>query len=367
MSIEYPIKEPEPLTKDEKNSWNAFADSVRDLLGASLDGADSETVAGGFAAMKQAASTVDRGRILNTLHVPTDAGEYELALKCVLLRIPDNWGRWIRCDAGWYKLIADLDAKLVDLDPSYEVHQVKEKFAGLRFYYAASESTSLSDAEEMTQLVRAAERMSTVTCETCGVAGEICRKKAEIGWQKVLCPDHAKELDYLNATEYDKWWDIAGPAIRKEHFDDFVLETKDKHILVIGPDDDFVDEINVISVVDQSSAHNVAKTTDWDEVWITDGALGLEFAQALTARMSGFLTELAAETELVRSQAKTAGKTSYDLPSQRPVELEGKTIASNVDWETGKDQMRSLIRSLNVHVSAISGFAYKESSPFYDG
>lgn len=43
---------------------------------------------------------IDMERMLNTLHVPDDAGEHEAALRSLLERIPDGWGRWIQCGAG---------------------------------------------------------------------------------------------------------------------------------------------------------------------------------------------------------------------------------------------------------------------------
>lgn len=68
------------------------------------------------------------------IEVPEDAGEYADALAAILRRIPEHWGRWLSIDAGWYPIIARLDAQLATLDPDYELHQVKEKFGGLRYY-----------------------------------------------------------------------------------------------------------------------------------------------------------------------------------------------------------------------------------------
>lgn len=70
----------------------------------------------------------------DTVHVPEDAGEYAKDLERILLRIPDGWGRWISCDKGWYPLIIELDQKLAEIFPDYELHQVKEKFGTLRYY-----------------------------------------------------------------------------------------------------------------------------------------------------------------------------------------------------------------------------------------
>jgi hypothetical protein len=45
---------------------------------------------------------IDIPKVMNPSHIPKNAGEYQEALTAVLLRIPDGWGRWISCDAGWY-------------------------------------------------------------------------------------------------------------------------------------------------------------------------------------------------------------------------------------------------------------------------
>ncbi len=55
---------------------------------------------------KQAVRDIDYQQLLNAAHVPEDAGEHAEALRGILLRIPDGWGRWISCDRGWYPLLA---------------------------------------------------------------------------------------------------------------------------------------------------------------------------------------------------------------------------------------------------------------------
>jgi hypothetical protein len=72
--------------------------------------------------------------MLDTIHVPEDAGEHADDLRRILSRIPPRWGRWISCASGWYPLIIELDKKLAEIFPDYELHQVKEKFGTLRYY-----------------------------------------------------------------------------------------------------------------------------------------------------------------------------------------------------------------------------------------
>jgi len=49
-------------------------------------------------------------------------------------RIPERWGRWISCESGWWPLLIELNEKLEQIAPDYEIHQVKEKFGTLRYY-----------------------------------------------------------------------------------------------------------------------------------------------------------------------------------------------------------------------------------------
>lgn len=74
--------------------------------------------------------------MLNTPLLPEDAGRYADGLSRILGRIPERWGRWIRCDAGWYQLIVDLDTAIYAIAGDYEVHQVKQKYGTLRYHCA---------------------------------------------------------------------------------------------------------------------------------------------------------------------------------------------------------------------------------------
>jgi len=158
-----------------------------------------------------------------------------------MMRIPDGWGRCISCDAGWYPIIVELDAALANLDPNYEVQQVKEKYGTLRYYcepapcaeaecdkqfmaahprpksmgdpgfqkwadlwdahcetpehdagFTAVHDPWIAHRDEMWSkfdaLVRAAEKKSAKTCERCGQPGSIRGRR---GWVKTLCDDCA--------------------------------------------------------------------------------------------------------------------------------------------------------------------------------
>lgn len=62
------------------------------------------------------------------------------------------------------------------------VHQVKEKFGGLRFYYEGGDAT-------IDGMVRMAESWAAHHCEDCGKPG----KSRSGGWIRTLCDEHEAE------------------------------------------------------------------------------------------------------------------------------------------------------------------------------
>ena len=63
-----------------------------------------------------------------------------------------------------------------------EIHQVKEKFGGLRFYYQGGDET-------VSGMVRMAEAWAEQSCEACGERG-VSRRG---GWVRTLCDKHEAE------------------------------------------------------------------------------------------------------------------------------------------------------------------------------
>jgi hypothetical protein len=118
--------------------------------------------------------------------------------------------------AGWYtlvdKLCADIEAILSPAERStFEVLQIKEKFAALRFYFrfggakdtyidivgggnigtlvSKSESEREDRMQSLRELVEAAMQQSSSICETCGESGEIRNLK---GYFVALCDRHSR-------------------------------------------------------------------------------------------------------------------------------------------------------------------------------
>jgi len=85
---------------------------------------------------------------------------------------------------GWHPIVERVCAFIAkhDLNNEVKVVQVKEKLAGLRFYYYIKDTSSelYTNIEEV---VRAAEIEASKTCEYCGAPGKMVGK----GWVKTMC------------------------------------------------------------------------------------------------------------------------------------------------------------------------------------
>lgn len=129
-----PGSEPRPLSEPDRDRLRMLRSEVDSLTEAVVDGSlTAESLAAGVEAVRQV--PLDSKTVLDALHLPTDAGEFEDGLRQVLHRIPAGWGRWVSCDAGWYPIIVALDEQIAAIAPEYEIHQVKEKYGTLRFYW----------------------------------------------------------------------------------------------------------------------------------------------------------------------------------------------------------------------------------------
>jgi hypothetical protein len=241
---------PAALPREVEARWDALADAAKQVASATDD---AEGFHAALNAMRQVGRGIDEQQILNAMHVPKDAGEHSEALRGMLDRIPDGWGRWISCDRGWYPLLVELDQQLRELLPNYELHQVKEKYGDLRYYWESGEeihdpddtepalppgpgrsATELARWERAHEawyerldvyrqtpegqqriadlerrvgraehLVASAEGRASVTCEVCGAAGELHRTPGSAPWYKTLCPACAGQAGYKPNRESD--------------------------------------------------------------------------------------------------------------------------------------------------------------------
>lgn len=134
MNARLPDPVPEGLSPLDEARIDAVRAEVCALAQAAAAGSlDEESLAASLEALRQI--PLDPVRVLDAVHVPDDAGEHREGLERVLRRIPDGWGRWISCGPGWYSIVVRLADEIAELLPEYEIHQVKEKYGTLRFYW----------------------------------------------------------------------------------------------------------------------------------------------------------------------------------------------------------------------------------------
>lgn len=99
------------------------------------------------------------------------------------------WG--IDCDDGWFWLLDNLCFCIQRYCDSFpergqvEASQVKEKYAGLRFYIGGGDS-------EVDGMISLAEDMSYTICEVCGSTKNV--KVRGTSWVKTLCNKCDKKL-----------------------------------------------------------------------------------------------------------------------------------------------------------------------------
>lgn len=79
--------------------------------------------------------------------------------------------------AGWKPLVEELIARLrAETDWDGDIHQIKEKFGGLRFYIGQG-------SDKIYDLIDDYEQKSYTICEDCGERGHPRRD----GWIRTLC------------------------------------------------------------------------------------------------------------------------------------------------------------------------------------
>jgi len=91
------------------------------------------------------------------------------------------------------KKYPDYDQTPYELIPQVVVTQVKEKYGTLRFYYDGGDET-------IDGMVRMAEAMSAITCETCGNLGKMRGRH----WFYTACDEHTRAEDKVLQKNNDE-------------------------------------------------------------------------------------------------------------------------------------------------------------------
>lgn len=99
--------------------------------------------------------------------------EFPSSFEQIFSRIDPTFGRTIDCDSGWWEMIVHCDRELSQIDPSYSILQIKEKFGGLRYYYRPSNSDLRT---KMDIVVAKYERICSMICEKTGLHGELMKR-----------------------------------------------------------------------------------------------------------------------------------------------------------------------------------------------
>ena len=84
------------------------------------------------------------------------------------------WG--IEHGSGWAKLLDETLTKIEQIKPDAKIHQIKEKFGGLRIYLART-------SNELESIIEASADIANHTCEGCSAEGKIRHNM----WIRVLC------------------------------------------------------------------------------------------------------------------------------------------------------------------------------------
>lgn len=105
------------------------------------------------------------------------------------------------------------DEKLVALIPQLKARQIKEKFAGLRFYYEGGD-------EKTRGMISLAENLSYHICEDCGVMSELVNMNKS-GWLRSICPccvrpEYKQEhLDNRDTKLAELWGEVREEELRE--------------------------------------------------------------------------------------------------------------------------------------------------------
>ena len=107
---------------------------------------------------------------------------------------------WYGCIApdGWKDIVLKADEMFAFIDPDYEIHQIKEKFGTLRYYFGTTKTGV--ELEIMYAIERWAESRSEHTCERCGKFGEL---RTETYYIVTMCDDC--NLERLEEIESRGW------------------------------------------------------------------------------------------------------------------------------------------------------------------
>ena len=129
--------------------------------------------------------------------------ELQLQVAKLVDKFLPNYYKSVDVDEGWYQIVVDCDNLLTEIDPDYQIAQIKQKFGGLRYYFQPSDVNNSELYVKMNAVVLAYEKIASITCEATGNPGVLMKSTG--GWFKTLDPEYAKStLFFKNFTVVGK-------------------------------------------------------------------------------------------------------------------------------------------------------------------
>lgn len=98
---------------------------------------------------------------------------------------------WCVLPEGWTDIVCKMNEHLEALEPDYILHQVKEKFGGLRYYTHTPNRPN--DRDDLFHIIVSYyETLSFTICDQCGEHGTRWIKD---GYVRTRCRDHSNGAD----------------------------------------------------------------------------------------------------------------------------------------------------------------------------
>lgn len=114
-------------------------------------------------------------------------------------RFAPGWIGQYSSPEGWDELVAELNLRMREIDPDYELNQVKEKFGGLRYYFTST--LTGEQRQKLNALAHTAEAASLSICQVCGKHGA---KQTTRGWVATLCPEDMENREAHRQQRFDQ-------------------------------------------------------------------------------------------------------------------------------------------------------------------
>ncbi len=123
--------------------------------------------------------------------------ELQLQVAKLIDKFLPNYYKSVDVDEGWYQIVVDCDNLLTEIDPDYQIAQIKQKFGGLRYYFQPSDVNNGELYVKMNAVVLAHEKIASITCEATGKHGVLMKSKS--GWYRTLNPEYAATAEHYDS------------------------------------------------------------------------------------------------------------------------------------------------------------------------